>query len=309
VTLPLPLILPRLERPAFFDGQRLGPDDLEAVSRYHRELRWLHNRSLHSWGIAVGLNVTGARGDRQVTVTPGYALDCDGHDLVLTRAATLTIPAVAAAPGVPATYYLTTSWLPDDQQTITESRDGVCLGPGAVRRADEPLLRWQRPADISATRYRRGLDLILGTVSIEGCALSAPVSGAERRYARPENQPYVAAGSTPEGATEWSFHPAGGVPAGVQTVVDTSSAGFSRTPTYLAHVVGTRLLLPQNQMFDGPSQVAAPTPTSFTLQVTMPRNLTLPPYTLNPATAFTSALLDTLRSPLAWSVAWIGIES
>ncbi len=309
MTLPLPLILPRLERPDFFDGQRLGPADLGAVYDYYRELRWLHNRSLHSWGIAVGLNVTGARGDREVTVTPGYALDCDGHDLVLTRATTLPVPAVAAVPGIPATYYLTTSYLADDQQPITESRDGVCLGAGAVRRTDEPLLRWQRPTDISAMRYRRGLDLILGTVSIEGCVLSAPVSPAERRYARPENQPYVAAGSTPEGATEWSFYPAGGAPAGVQAVVDTSGAGFSRTPMYLAQVVGTRLLLPQNQMFDGPSSVAAPGPTSFTLQVAMPRNLALPPYTLNPAAAFTSALPGTLRSPLNWSVAWLGIET
>jgi hypothetical protein len=302
-------MLPRLERPAFFDGQRLGPGDLEAVSQYHRELRWLHNRSLHNWGIAVGLNVTGARGDRQVTLAPGYALDCDGHDLVLTRATTLPVPAVAAAPGAPAIYYLTISYLADDQQTITERREGDCLGAGAVRRTDEPLVRWQRPTDISATRYRRGLDLIVGTASVEGCVLSAPISAAERRYARPENQPYVAAGSTPEGATEWSFHPTGGAAAGVQAVVDTSSAGFSRTPTYLAHVVGTRLLLPQNQMFDGPCQVTAPSPTSFTLQVIMPRNLTLPPYTLNPGAAFTSALLDTLRSPLNWSVAWIGIES
>jgi hypothetical protein len=309
VTLPLSLILPQLERPEFFDGQRLEPADLEAVYAYHRDVRWLHNRSLHSWGIAVGLNIAGAKGDREVTVTPGYALDCDGHDLVLTRATTLPVPAVAGTPEAPVTYYLTASYLSDEQQTIAENREGVCLGSGAVRRTDDPLLRWQRPFDISASRYRRGLDLILGTVLVEGCALSAPVSQAERRYARPENQPYVAAGSTPEGATTWSFYPAGAPPVGVQAVIDTSSAGFSRTPTYLAQIVGSRARLPQNQLFDGFNLVTSPSPTSFTLQLSMPRNLALPPYTMNPSVAFTTTLLDTLRAQLNWFVLWLGIES
>ena len=46
--------IPILERPAFFSGQRLTAADLDTVQTFHRELRWLHNRSLHSWGIAFG---------------------------------------------------------------------------------------------------------------------------------------------------------------------------------------------------------------------------------------------------------------
>jgi hypothetical protein len=61
-----------------------------------RDLKW-HNRHLHGWGIVCGLIAeccqnhgeaadasTGSTGDRRtVCVTPGYALSCDGEDLVL----------------------------------------------------------------------------------------------------------------------------------------------------------------------------------------------------------------------------------
>ena len=53
--------IPTIERPVFFDGQRLTSEDLGEAFAYERELRWLHNRSLHGWGIVLGYAVTGAR--------------------------------------------------------------------------------------------------------------------------------------------------------------------------------------------------------------------------------------------------------
>ncbi|HKP29503.1 MAG TPA: hypothetical protein VJU15_08865 [Gemmatimonadales bacterium] len=296
------LPIPRLERPAFFEGQQLGPDDLEAIHDYHRELRWLHNRTLHNWGIAVGLDVSGDKGDRIVRVAPGYGVDCEGHDLLLSDQEILAVPAVAAA----GTWYLTASWIADQDLAITENRQGVCTGPGAVRRAERLRLRWQRPMDLNpSSRYRRGLDLILATAQIEGCVLSAPVSNADRRYALPDIRPYIVAGSTPEGETPWAFS-AGN--AGVETFVDTSAAGFGRTPVYLAHLVGTRAQVSLNRILDGFGSVEGATPAGFTFRVLMPRNLSLPPYTMNPAAAFTLPLLQTLQDTLRWSVTWTGIE-
>ena len=297
------LPIPRLERPDFFAGQQLGPDDLEAIHVYHRELRWLHNRTLHNWGIAAGLRVTGDKGDRIVRIAPGYGVDCDGHDLLLSDEEILAVPAVSA----PATWYLTASWISDEDLPVTENRQGVCTGPGAVRRAERLRLRWQRPMDLNpASRYRRGLDLILATVQIEGCALAAAASPADRRYALLETRPFIAAGSTPEGGTAWSFI-AGN--AGVETTVDTSAAGFGRTPVYLAHLVGTRAQVGLNRILDGFGSVESPTPSGFTFRVLMPRDLSLPPYTMNPAGAFTSQLLQTLQDTLRWSVTWTGIEA
>ena len=297
------LPIPHLERPAFFEGQQLGPDDLESIHEYHRELRWLHNRTLHNWGIAAGLGVTGEKGDRVVRVAPGYGVDCDGHDLLLSDGEVLAVPAVSAA----ATWYLTASWLADEDLVVSENRQGVCTGPGAVRRTERLRLRWQRPVDLNpSSRYRRGLDLILATVQIEGCVLSAPVSLGDRRYALPETRPFIAAGSTPEGETSW-YLIAGG--AGVETVVDTSAAGFGRTPVYLAHLVGTRIQLSLNRILDGFGTIESPSSTGFAFRVMMPRNLSLPPYTMNPTAAFNTALPQVLRDTLRWSVTWTGIEA
>jgi hypothetical protein len=310
VTIPIVSPLPKLERPAFFGGQLLGPDDLEAVYAYHREARRLHNRTLHNWGIALGLGATGMKGARQVTVAPGYALDCEGRDLILTESVTLPVPTIAGLGPDPVPYYLTASFIEDQELERTESRKGVCEGDGVVRRVETLRIRWQRPTDLTpASRYRRGLDLILASAGINGCALAADLETAGRRYVSSSPRPYLAVGSTPEGATNWTFFSSGVAVLGVRTQVDTSASGFERTPSYQAHLVGSRVLAAQNRVFDGLVSVVNPSSTGFTLQVAMPRNLGFPPYIVNPPAAFTPALLDTLRTELRWSVVWLGIEA
>ncbi len=306
-----PLSIPKLDRPAFFDGQLLGAADLMVVYDYIRELRRLHNRSLHNWGIAAGFAVTGKEGDRVVTVGPGHALDCDGHDLVLAEPRQLVVPAVSSAPGGGSMkFYLSASWLTDAELPFAEERHGICEGSGAVRRVEEPRLRWQNPASQApAHRWRRGRDIVLATALIEGCVLAKPLSLGERRSALPARQPFIAAGMTAEGGTTWRFFPANGPPTGVETVVDTSTSGFGGTPAYQANVLGTRLLrATPPQLIDGFVGITASSASSFTLQVTLPRNLAVPPYTLNPTAGITPALLDVLRSSLKWYVGWIGIE-
>ena len=178
MTTPLALLLPKLERPAFFAGQLLAPDDLDAVYAYHRDVRRLHNRTLHNWGIGVGLNVTGAKGAREVTVSAGYALDCEGRDLLLTEPVTLPVPAVAGVGTAAVPYYLTASYVEDRDLVQTESRTGVCEGSGVVRRIEALRVRWQRPTDLApASRYRRGFDLILASAAVRGCALDKAAHG------------------------------------------------------------------------------------------------------------------------------------
>lgn len=306
-----PFGIPDLTRPDFFDGQRLDASDLSAIYDHHRALRWLHNRALHDWGIASGFGVAGARGGRELTVAAGYAVDCQGHDILLSRPATLVVPAVSGAPtGGPLQLLLTASWMDDDAIDASESREGVCAEGGAVRRAERPRLRFQNPRDprAGAERFRRGLDVVLASVLVEDCVLAAAPSLAERRDAHPATQPYVYAATTPAGATPWRFFPAAGAAQGVETVVDTSAAGFTKAPAYTAHVVGARSLAANGPVVDGPASVVAPTATSFTLRVALPRNLVVAPYQLNPDAVFVPPTLDRLRDQLRWSVSWMGIE-
>src|SRR4051794_3215885 len=195
--------IPTLERPVFFDGQRLTADDLEAVQAFDRELRWLHNRSLHGWGVSRGLTVRGERGAAAVEVAPGYALDCLGRELVVPEPVSLPVPPVVTS----TRWYLTVTYRGDDELT-PELRDGACDMRGAVRLPDAPSLAF-RP------KRRLGIDVVLARVNVEGCAL-ASLSLAERNELHPPS-PYVGAGRTVPGATEWRGWPDGGNPYAVAT--------------------------------------------------------------------------------------------
>jgi hypothetical protein len=307
--------IPSLQRPAFFDGQQLSAADLGSVQAFHRELLWLHHRSLHNWGIATGYAMSGRRGDRTVGVQPGYALDCQGRELILAEERTVPIPAVAGASGGgPATYYLTVSYL-EDADIVPEMREGTCGSSGAVRRPERPNLRWQDPDDRSAeSGFRAGLDVVLGAISVEGCRLAADVSSAERRDAIPEQQPFVFAGQTPAGATQWTLWPDEEIRLGVATQVETNEAGFRATPRYQAHVVGQRVVPPNHHegfVVEGYAEVADATATGFELRVILPEGTVggevgLP---LNPPEeVLQPEFMDELEKTLRWSVVWLGVE-
>src|SRR5918996_4494319 len=154
--------IPDIERVTFFTGQRLTEKDLAALQRANRELRWLHNRSLHSWGIGIGLGVTGERGDSAVTVEPGYGVDCLGREIILTAPQTMPIPAVSHDLNVISTrgsadtvYYLVAAYQEDADQKVAERRPGVCLPEGTVRLSEEPRLEWRLPE-----KLQEGFELV-----------------------------------------------------------------------------------------------------------------------------------------------------
>src|SRR5688572_15313577 len=72
----------------FFKGFLTTEHDWNDAERYHLEKRQLHNRHSHAPGAVLGyggdLRVQArARGDLSFEVQPGYAIDGEGHDLVL----------------------------------------------------------------------------------------------------------------------------------------------------------------------------------------------------------------------------------
>jgi len=303
--------IPDIERVTFFTGQQLTEKDFSALQQANRELRWLHNRSLHSWGIGIGLDVTGERGDSAVTVGPGYGVDCLGREIILTAPQTMPVPAVAHGSDVvsrdpasaAAVYYLVAAYQEDTDQKVAERRPGVCVPEGTVRLSEEPCLAWRRPEQL-----QEGFELILAQAWIQNCRLSRPLSMAPRRYARPAHQPYIAAGQTDQEKTSWIPWVVSAQTVGVLTQVDTSAARFRTTPRYSAHVVGERLLsgtvgAAAPIMLVGFPAVAAATPAGFTLQVLLPE---VPGANVN-----TGQVRD--QSPgifnlLGWHVVWMGVE-
>jgi hypothetical protein len=307
--MPTTFSLPTVERPRFFDGERLTAADLLDAQAYERELRWTHNRYLHPWGIAIGLTVSGARGDKTVTVGSGYALDCRGRDLVIAEPLTLQVPPVASDDtGGPASFLLTVSYL-DDASLPAETRAGVCGTSGAVRLPEKALVRWQTDTDPNPdTRFRPGIDVVLATAAVKGCKLdAAPATGARQDAA--VAVPYVATGRTASDATPWAFWPAAGSAAGYTTTVSTAEAGFAGTPRYQAEVVGTRTFSPtsggSDAAVDGFVHIENPGPASFDLCVALPPGSA---GGLNPPEVFLSSFLDRLVNELGWYVTWIGVE-
>lgn len=290
--------IPELKRFTFFRGQRLTDADLTELQCAQQKLRWLHNRALHAWGIGIGLAVAGETGDTAVTVESGFGTDCQGREIILTESRRLTVPAVAGGSGgTEVSYYLVAAYQSNDKQNIAEQRPGVCLPGGTVRLSEEPLIEWREPEQLLD-----GHELVLAQAWIKNCQLSRPLSLAPRRFARPAQQPYIAAGQSGVGTTVWGLWEEGADSLGVLTHVDTVEARFTTTPNYTAHVVGDRYQLSDDGsevLIIGLTNVTDATPNGFTMRVRTQ---------VERSQIEGEDLINLIRVELQWHVAWMGIE-
>src|SRR5262249_54965638 len=71
-----------VSRVNYFSRQILRTQDFEDEQAYHLEARRRHNIGQHLWGIVSGLELTADK-DGTVYVTPGFAIDGFGRELVL----------------------------------------------------------------------------------------------------------------------------------------------------------------------------------------------------------------------------------
>jgi hypothetical protein len=90
--------VPHFERNHFFHGKLLGARDLADEQKYFNEKRWLINRMVLGWGVVCGLDVELEH--ECLVITPGLALDCCGHELLVCQPERLSAKAIADALGV-----------------------------------------------------------------------------------------------------------------------------------------------------------------------------------------------------------------
>lgn len=85
-----------IERPVFFENQILGAADLTAVVEHSRGQQARHNRYLHLWGIAQGLELTGEDKEengekfKKITLSAGVAIDGAGREIVVPQSEELS---------------------------------------------------------------------------------------------------------------------------------------------------------------------------------------------------------------------------
>src|SRR5690349_18965782 len=80
-----------IKRLHYYNHQFLDEKDFQDEQHYHVEMRRRLNRSLHSWGVAEGLQVVRS-GNREITVETGFALDNTGRELMVLNPVTREIP-------------------------------------------------------------------------------------------------------------------------------------------------------------------------------------------------------------------------
>jgi hypothetical protein len=311
-----------VERPRFFDGQQLFAQDLDAITAFHQAMREEHNRNLHQAGIGNGFAVSGRRGDREVSVQPGYALNAQGQEIVLVDVHVEPVPPVAAERnGDPVVFDLTVSYPSDRDLEEAETRAGVCLPRGVVRLRERPVFCWVRLArdvtgKLAPVREQDALDIqearkvVLARAEILDCALSADLSVALRRTARPAQPPHIACECTPVVWEPWVEEGARDA-IGIRTpLVDTRSGRFRVTPCYQARVAGERPLVAEGGgfessetflLFDLTAYVQSPTDTGFECLVPVVAVGSRLPVDM------AEAIADAAQK--AWPcVAWMGVE-
>ncbi|MBI1742442.1 hypothetical protein HYR54_05160 [Candidatus Acetothermia bacterium] len=327
-----------LERMQFFNGQRLFASDLQGLEAFNREMRWLHNQSLHQPGVGSGFAVIGKKGDREVTILPGYAIDALGREIVLTEKHVEPVPPKADdGSGKPVSYYLTVSYPSDEELEESETREGICLPRGVVRLREAPIFCWVlldgdplHPDLKLQNDITNGMKIILAQAEVLNCQLKQDLSTAQRRNARPAQQPYVACGATSPD-TKWELWPdSNKKPIGLQVEnIDTTTARFRTKPCYSAHIIGNRFFdrvldvdgdgTKDSFLLDGFANIIGPSPkeieptrSGFTLRVLMPQMsfelVSGGKLLVNPEEFFKKEDNLNLLKQNNWHVVWMGVE-
>lgn len=134
-------LLPKRMR--YFDGQFLTEKDFQEEQAYLLNRHYIHNRALHTTGIAEGLEVNARVGDNRLVVQPGVALDQQGREIVLPAESSLEQAALNALPNQKVLLVISYVETPTDLAT-KGTRDNT-------RFTESPLLELvTAPADLAA---------------------------------------------------------------------------------------------------------------------------------------------------------------
>ncbi|WP_437937089.1 hypothetical protein [Sorangium sp. So ce341] len=309
-----------IDRVQFADGQRLLASDLQALEEYQREMRWLHNRSLHQPGVASGFAVRGEKGAPALVIEPGYAIDALGRELVLAEPHTEPVPPVAGdGAGNPVLFDLTVSY----SATLPESerRSAPCSNAThAVRLQELPVFCWVRVGSPDAASLRRQIEsgerILLARVEVLNCQLHQRVSIAQRRNAKPSLHPYVFAACS-EVTWEIENDQVGvhGIRVRAAGGVSTKAAGFRTAPHYFASLRDAHKIEIERDgsretvLIETFAEISNPQPERFDFSVLIPRFLFNGTNTSieEVRTAIDERIQDEEKG-LAWRIEWFGVE-
>ncbi len=161
-----------IKRLNYFTGQFLVEKDFNDEQAYHVDMRRLHNRWLHSWGVANGGLQVEKKADKTLAVAAGLAIDKDGNEIVVLKPHEVSLDSAVAAN---ATVYVTARyqdvWDSDDQDGAT----------GKFKRRTESAVITPDTAQPATD----GSVILLATVKLDANGNIESVQNDERRPAGP----------------------------------------------------------------------------------------------------------------------------
>jgi hypothetical protein len=154
-----------LERNHLFAGEVLTSTDFKTDESYFMSQLRLHNRYLHSYGVANGLDVFCDENGRSLIISPGMAIDQLGREIVLPTERLFEFTA-----GKPSSWYLTIEYWEEP----SEFRYGQPGGFSRIEEIPRLLLQQQPPSS---------LQLLLAEVQVRENQQIQSISYANRRHA------------------------------------------------------------------------------------------------------------------------------
>src|SRR5215210_8046789 len=127
-----------IKRLNYYNSQFLVEKDFNDEQLYHKQMRRLHNRALHTWGIVEGLQVGRVPNENKVTVSPGIAIDRLGQEIVLTKS-----PDAISLDGydAEAQVYITIKYSDVTDQSDKEPSDTQTEGARYKRWTERPVVK------------------------------------------------------------------------------------------------------------------------------------------------------------------------
>jgi hypothetical protein len=275
-----------LERITWRSGQTLTARDLRDDEAFLQQLRHLHIRYQHkTWGVVLGLGVH--RAGAGLSVTPGYALDIEGRELLWPR------PGTVAAPGTKgkATMYLAISYPAPTDCAATPDLRTLCFGRQNLADVVTAGLAWKTVDEV-----RPGLDVLLARVLVENSRVVSAIDTSVQRFATVMYRPLFWADTTQPGHTGWQ-NGTQDLAREIQATVDTTGAGFVSTPAYFALVTATT--------YPVAAFISEATPTSFTFVARGGfQSSDIAAQSVVVVTDFNAAAAE----KAGWTISWFGIE-
>lgn len=245
-----------LLRLRYRQGQMLRSSDFHKHLAVEAQLRWWHARSAHNaFGVIEGFDAT-LQG-QVVTIQPGVAYDCFGRETVLRRAVSLPLPDKPREMTL-LVQYRETSLYPNQNDIVA-----ACLPSDRALFQPHPVFMWKATASV---RIQDGVPL----AKIPKNAGTPPRLEIVAPPARALAGARIAHSTTIPGSTAWELWTnssakldltdIGASPVGLaftgevskpeptetvneflfglQVQIDTSAAGFTKTPCYFAWLCG-----------------------------------------------------------------------